>query len=256
MNKRKLLFITEGEVDEPEFIDKIFKKCYPNIEYEYYSYSTSIHTLTNLLFTADEEIDNFLDIRKVLKENEKNKQKTEKLSEKYRDIILVFDFDPHSDKPEFKKVKKMLSFFDDSADNGKLYINYPMMQAYKHIKSFFDDEYKDRVVEVSKCSKYKNLVGKESIINDLRKYNFPIIMKIIGYNLKKVNYILNNNYNIPSYDDFYKLDLKYVYQFQCKLKNNNKVSVLNTFVFNMIEYNPRIVLKNIQKYEYYEFEGK
>lgn len=130
------------------------------------------------------------------------------------------------------------------------------MQAYKHIKSFFDDEYKDRVVEVSKCSKYKNLVGKESIINDLRKYNFPIIMKIIGYNLKKVNYILNNNYNIPSYDDFYKLDLKYVYEFQCKLKNNNKVSVLNTFVFNMIEYNPRIVLKNIQKYEYYEFEGK
>lgn len=94
MGKRKLLFITEGEIDEPAFIDKIFEKCYPNVEYKYYSYSTSIHTLCNLLFTDNNEIDEFLDIKNVLKENEKIGYKKDKLSEEYSDIILVFDFEP------------------------------------------------------------------------------------------------------------------------------------------------------------------
>ena len=256
MSKRKLLFITEGDVDEPAFIDKIFEKCYPNVEYKYYSYSTSIHTLTSLLFTKNDEIDEFLDITKVLKENEKNEYKREKLSEEYSDIILVFDFDPHSDNPQFERIKKMLKFFNDSTNNGKLYINYPMMQSYKHIKDFFDEEFKDRVVEVSNCAKYKELVGKDSILKDLKKYNFPIIMKIVGFHLKKVNYMLNRDYSIPSYDDFYKLNLDDIYKMQCELKEHNKVSVLNTFVFNIIEYNPSIVLKNIEAYDDYEPKKK
>ena len=74
MSKRKLLFITEGEIDEPKFIDKVFSKCYPNIEYDYYPYSTSIHTLSKLLFDKNGEIDEFLDIKNVLKENEKDDQ--------------------------------------------------------------------------------------------------------------------------------------------------------------------------------------
>lgn len=256
MSKRKVLFITEGDVDEPAFIDKVFEKCYPNVEYKYYPYSTNIHTLTNLLFTDEEEIDEFLDIRKVLKENETNEYKKERLSEEYSDIVLVFDFDPHSDKPQFERIKKMLKFFNDSTDNGKLYINYPMMQSYKHIKSYFDEDFKDRVIEVSACSKYKELVGEESIIKDLRKYHYPIIMKLIGFHLKKANYMLNESYSIPSYEDFYKIDLDCIYELQCKLKDNNKVSVLNTFVFNIIEYNPKIALKNIEEFENYEPKRK
>lgn len=256
MSKRKLLFITEGDVDEPAFIDKVFEKCYPNVEYKYYSYTTTIHTLTSLLFTENNEIDEFLDIKKVLKENEKAEYKKEKLSEEYSDIILVFDFDPHYDNPQFEKISKMLKFFNDSTNNGKLYINYPMMQSYKHIKSFYDDEFKDRTVEVSKCAKYKELVGEESIVKDLRKYNFPIIMKLIGFHLKKVNYILNNNYKIPSYEEFYKLNLNEIYKIQCEFIKHNKVSVLNTFLFNIIEYNPSIVLKNIEEFEDYEPKRK
>lgn len=256
MSRRKLLFITEGDVDEPAFIDKVFEKCYPNVEYKYYSYSTTIHTLTSLLFTENNEIDEFLDIKKVLKENEKVEYKKEKLSEDYSDIILVFDFDPHYDKPQFERIGKMLKFFNDSTNNGKLYINYPMMQSYKHIKSYFDEEFKDREIEVSKCSKYKELVGKESILKDLRKYQYPIIMKLIGFHLKKVNYMINGNYIIPSYEEFYKLNLYDIYKIQCKLKDTNKVSILNTFVFNIIEYNPSIILKSIETFEDYEPKRK
>lgn len=252
MIKRKLLFITEGEVDEPKFIDKVFSKCYPNIEYDYYAYSTSIHTLSSMLFNENGEIDEYLDIKNVLKENEENEYKREKLSNKYSDIILVFDFDPHSDNPQFKKIKKMMSFFNDSTDNGKLYINYPMMQSYKHIKNYFDSDFKNRKVEVSKCSEYKQLVDKESVLKDLKKYTYPVIMKIIGFNLKKANYLLNSKYEIPSCDEFNKIDLNKIYNIQCKMKDENKVSVLNTFVFNIVEYNPKIILKNVTDFELYE----
>ena len=89
MSRKKLLFITEGEIDEPKFIEKVFHKCYPNIEYEYYSYTTEIHTLSELLFNSNEEIDEYLDIKSVLKENEKNEYKRKKLAQVYSDIILV-----------------------------------------------------------------------------------------------------------------------------------------------------------------------
>lgn len=256
MSKRRLLFITEGDVDEPAFINKIFSKCYPSVEYEYYSYCTDIHTLTRLLFNSNNEIDEYLDIKNVLKSNEKNGYKKLKLSQKYSDIILIFDFDPQSTKPEFEKIKKMLNFFNDSTNNGKLYINYPMMQSYKHIKSYFDEDFKERKVAIADCPNYKELVNKESIIKDLTRYNYPIIMKIIGFNVKKANYLLNKKYEIPSLNDFYNMDLNRIYDIQCVFKSKKMVSVLNTFVFHLVEYNPRVVLENLKDFEMYEPKNK
>ena len=126
------------------------------------------------------------------------------------------------------------------------------MQSYKHIKNYFDSDFKNREVEVSKCSEYKQLVDKESVLKDLKKYTYPVIMKIIGFNLKKANYLLNSKYEIPSCDEFNKIDLDKIYDIQCKMKDENKVSVLNTFVFNIVEYNPQIILKNVTDFEAYE----
>lgn len=252
MSKRKLLFITEGEVDETKFIDKVFKKCYPSIEYDYYVYSTNLHTLAQLIFKENNEIDEYLDIKNVLRENENIEYKREKLSAQYSDIILVFDFDPHVDNPQFEKIEKMLRHFNDSTNNGKLYINYPMMQSYRHIKSYPEEdfEFKDRVIETSKCSKYKEIVNTEGVFNNINKYEYPKIMKIIGYQLKKANFILNGNYRIPKYNEFFDIDLNCIYKIQCRNNSKNKcVYVLNTFVFNIIEYNPKKVLDKVEEFE-------
>lgn len=251
MSKKKLLFITEGETDEPKFIDKVFKKCYPNIEYDYYSYSTTIHTLVKLIFDRNGKIDAYLDIQRVLKENEKVEYKRKILSQIYTDIILVFDFEPHYEKPEFEKILKMLYYFNDSTDNGKLYINYPMMQSYRHIMKYPEEdvEFKDRKVKSKDGASYKEIVNSESCIKNLNKYNFPLIMKIVGYQLKKANYILNNDYEIPTNENFYNINLSKIYEIQC---NKNKaygwIYVLNTFVFNIIEYNPKILLDRIREF--------
>lgn len=252
MSKKNLLFITEGEIDEPKFIDKVLKKCYPNIDYSYYSYSTTIHTLAKLIFKNENEIDEYLDIKNVLKENEKIEYKREILSKTYSDIILVFDFDPHSDAPEFEKILKMLNYFNDSTDNGKLYINYPMMQSYRHILTYPEEDmnFKTRKIELDKCSDYKKIVDKESCLKNINKYSYPVIMKIIGYMLKKANYIINNDYCIPNDIEFYNIDLNQIYKIQCQNNIENKwIYILNTFVFHLVEYNAKLMIDNIKRFD-------
>ena len=74
MSKKNILFITEGKKDEPNFINIAFNKLYPKVQYEYYSYCTNIHTLSKILFDKKGNIDEYLDIKGVLKEQENNKK--------------------------------------------------------------------------------------------------------------------------------------------------------------------------------------
>lgn len=249
MNKKNLLFITEGEADEPDFIKKFLKKCIPNVEYNIYSYSTTIHTLAKSIFNKNDEIDEDLDITKVLKEQEKDLMKKQILQKDYTDIVLVFDFEPHCDSPEFEKVEKMLEYFNDSSNMGKLYINYPMMQSYKHFRSFPDDEFKNRKVETMDASNYKTIVHKESKYTRLKDYNFPIFMKIIGYHLMKANYIITKKYELMNKTEYVNLDHKKIYSIEND--NNQKehfVDVLNTFVFFAIDFNPTNILEKINNF--------
>ena len=141
-----ILFITEGPVDEKEFLEKMFDICYKDKKYEIYSYNTTIHTLVDILFDEDGNIDEDLDIKLTLRENEKDEEKRKILSQKYTEIFLIFDFEPQHNKLKFKEVKQLLNIFNDSTDKGKLYINYPMMQSYKHINKMPDKKFKDKKV--------------------------------------------------------------------------------------------------------------
>lgn len=249
MSKRDLLFITEGEIDEPRFIEKFFKKSISNVEYSIYPYTTTIHTLAKLIFNKNEEIDEDLDIKKVLKEQETDLIKRRMLEKDYTDIVLVFDFEPHCDSPEFKKVGKMLEYFNDSANMGKLYINYPMMQSYKHLKKFPDNEFKDRKIDTMDVSHYKRIVDKESGYKNLTNYNFPLCMKIIGHHLMKANYIISNRYELMNKEDFIKLDYLKIYNIEKEHNEKEQwVDVLNTFLFFIIEFNPTIMLERVNNF--------
>ena len=249
MDKKELLFITEGEIDEPKFIEKMLKKCLPNVEYYVYSYTTTIHTLARKLFTKSGEIDEDLDIKGVLKEEEKDLLKRRILEKSYTDIILVFDFEPHCDSPEFEKIKKMLEYFTDSSNMGKLYINYPMMQSYRHLKKMPDNDFMNRKIAREDASKYKDIVNKESCYKNLGKYNYPVFMGIIGHHIMKANYILNKKYELMNRDEFINLD--YIKIYDIEWKSNRKdgvVDVLNTFVFFIVEYNSTRMIEKVREF--------
>lgn len=240
-----ILFITEGLNDEPDFLEKMFSVFYPNKTYNVYSYQTSIHTLVDNLFT-DGKLDKDLDIRLTLKEFEADEENREILSKKYKDIFLVFDLEPHNNKLRFPQIKEMFQYFNDSSDKGKLYINYPMMQSYKHLSEMPDNDFKDRKIEKSILTHYKEIVGRESKYTDLKKYKYPVFMSIIAHHLKKANFILNDKYTIPSIEEFIDWNYTQIYDQQLELlKKEGQVYVLNTFLFNIIEYKPNQLLNQL-----------
>ena len=72
----KILFIVEGKNDEVNYIERLFKVFQPLQKYIVVSYKTTLHTLANNI-VLNGEIDDSLDIRQVLKEQENDPIKKE-----------------------------------------------------------------------------------------------------------------------------------------------------------------------------------
>lgn len=56
----------------------------------------------------------------------------------FSEVYLIFDLDPHDTQYEYNNIMEMIKYFDNETENGKLYINYPMMESLKHFKSIPD----------------------------------------------------------------------------------------------------------------------
>ncbi|QIO08078.1 hypothetical protein [Acinetobacter lanii] len=48
------------------------------------------------------------------------------------EIYLIFDYDPHVGNYDENKIKKMCEVFSDEFHLGKLFINYPMVEVFRH----------------------------------------------------------------------------------------------------------------------------
>lgn len=223
MTNKKILFIVEGPVDEQKLIEKSMEVYGVKQQYEIYSYNTTLHELIRKLF-LNNEFDDEIELLLLLKENEKDDNKRKILSQLYTDIFLIFDFDPHYQCTMFDKIKVMLRFFNDSTNNGKLYINYPMMQSYKHLKKMPDKDFKYLQVEVGLGSDYKGIADKESKYRNINQYNYITFTSIMLHHLMKANYILTSNYNIMSVDDFLRLDYIQLLEKELQLVRNERKS--------------------------------
>ena len=161
----------------------------------------------------------------------------------------IFDYDPQEPAYSDSKIKEMVELFDNETEFGKLYINYPMMQSYRHLKKMPDIDFINRKIAREDASKYKDIVNNESYYKNLGKYNYPVFMGIIGHHLMKANYILNRKYELMSKDEFINLDYTKIYDIEWKSnRKNNVVDVLNTFVFFIVEYNSTRMLEKVKQF--------
>jgi len=233
------LFITEGEKTEPQFIKNIWKS-FRKDSVEIYSYKTNIHVLINEIFDGD-QLDEDIDLLQHLISKEKDKAEREKLQRKFTDIFLIFDMDMHDSRAEIRRLETMLKVFNDSANGGKLCINYPMMESYKHLKSLKDEEFKDRCVAVSLFSDYKQIVDREchKELKNVKEYDAETFTAITHAHLKKGNYVLGNEYELPSVEEFESWEGADILKMQWRRMNSDKsVFVLNTSIFNVVDYRP------------------
>lgn len=250
MHNNKILFIVEGENDEVLFIKKMLSVCNPNIVYEIYSYCCNIHVLSQILYNEypDFEVDE-IDIQLVLKSKEKDEEKKKLLEQRFRDIFLVFDFDPQHDHTHFDTIGRMLQYFDDSSNHGKLFINYPMMQSYKHFSTLPDDTFKLLSVASTECVNYKQLVGNMSSYTDINAYTYKTFISLLVHHMRKANYILTGNYCLPSYEEYLSWNSAKIYDIQCKaLSETGNVYVLNTCIFIYSDFQPQSFFRNVNKH--------
>ena len=246
---RKILFITEGPIDELHLLKSICLDLDRTAVYEFYSYCTDFHQFARLLIPDEvNQLDENLDMLLTLKSHEKNEENRNILSQKYTDIYIVFDLDPHAINVDYEKIRLLVDFFIDSTDMGRLFINYPMMQSYKHLKLLPDTDFENRTVKLSDIKQYKQLVSLESFSELVKahEYNHFQLYEIVYHHYCKREKILGRNYKINAdsrYDSHE--DIKIFDKEVIQLERDEFCDVLNTSVLIYFEYYPQKFIKEI-----------
>lgn len=154
-----ILFIFEGRKRDVQFF-KVLKKLYWSEKTTIISvYECNIdalyHEMKKLGDNAD--IAAFLMARHINQVD--NPFKNVKRSDEFSEIYLIFDYDFHdtSRTPEELngQLKHLLDFFCEETDKGKLYINYPMLEAIAYTKTLPDKDFINYTVSRKDCRCFK-----------------------------------------------------------------------------------------------------
>lgn len=236
--KSKILLIVEGEKDEPRILGNEGHGLLSLIggDYEIVAFANPIYELYDAYINGEyDDLVSYLRTKKGLKINEKILSKNA-----FSAIYLIFDFEPQNHKYSDDKIKKLLEVFNNETELGKLYINYPMVEAYYHLETLPDIQYNDRVIELEGLNgkSYKKLVNKKTC---LRKNNISTkdLCFIIYHNYVKAKIITKENNNIIDYDKLLKCQLKLK-------KEKNLLYVLSTFPLITIDYNYDLTITKLK----------
>ncbi|MDO5862322.1 MAG: hypothetical protein Q4Q58_05995 [Thermoplasmata archaeon] len=244
MSERKILFVTEGSRSEPRFLTKMLRELFGSDAPTVVSYKASIHELLDSAF-VDDEIDEYLSIKSILRERADSKER-EILQQRFNDVFLIFDLDPQHQKFKADRLRKALEFFNDSTTVGKLYINYPMFESYRHMKHPYEEEYLTRTVSTKGLSGYKGLSSSEGCVElqDVGKMDESAFRMIVEMNVRKAHSIITGNTEIPSVDEYLSWTGSGLYGKQCEIMDSREeVYVLFTMAFYPIDYAPSKFLK-------------
>ena len=244
--RENILFIVEGEKSEPNLIYHLQRAFQIADEFKIFSYETSIYELYDEL-----SLDEYLDIVLFLKEKTTDIDKKQTLSNKFSKIYLLFDFDPHHQKFDFKKTKSMLEKFKDATDGGKLYINYPMIESIKHLKQMPDLGFIKRTVTQLEITEYKTLVNQFVTYSNYTKLSYTTVRDILIHHLSKLCYILKGDKFIDTaqcydVDSFYSVSLL-VKQMECY--SQDRLFIINTSVLYLIDLLQSKFLRSLQKHQ-------
>lgn len=235
MSKKNILMIVEGNKREPALMKHLLESFGIDEQYEIYSYNTEIYTLYEKIFSYANDA---IDILQVLKENEHDNEKRLLLDKRYSDILLIFDLDPQALNYEEGKICKMAQFFFESTDLGKLYINYPMVESFYHMKSIPDPDYNEyySTMEELYGGDYKARVNRESYMRDYKKFakTKKDCSIVISQNIEKARRLVDYSENVPSTESILRSQL-------VEMKMRNRVAVLCTCPFFIYDYNPRLL---------------
>lgn len=242
MSKKYFLFITEGEVTEVKIIRALNEKFIQR-DIEFLRICTNIYHLYHAYLKEKAEVGDEIDIFIFLKNYDKKNILENLKKNDIRSIYLFMDLDAHEPLAERypECLPEMLDLFNNETENGKLYISYPMVEAFQHpIK-------KDS--EVYPILPQPPILDYKTFINLNKTDELSGVIYITKENwsnsfikhMRLANFLLNNDIdNILNYnDDFLEVfSQKKIYENQLSkfIESTNHVLILSPFALFLIEY--------------------
>lgn len=245
-----ILFILEGNKPDRSLYKTMMKVCGVGEDTVDFVYGCNI----DALYRDMQELGEGADIVGLLKEKYINNPSSNKnllltRSDQISEIYLIFDYDFHDIKrsPDVlnKQLVDLLNYFNEETEHGKLYINYPMIEAIRYTKEIPDPEYYSYCVSREECRVFKRLTSEFSFYRNIDfltkgddaklKQNWEDLKK---QNVSKANYICNgtNEYPPHNHDSISQKQIldnqikKYESQPECS------VSVLSSFPLLMYDW--------------------
>lgn len=168
--KTQILVLVEGEKTDVNLMRHLLDVYGISQNHEIVSYNTNVYELYNHMFRDEDP--NTIDFLQLLKEHENDPTKKLIFDRSYSDILLIFDLDPQDPQFSPAKIEEMAAYFVESSDMGKLYLNYPMVEAFYHMRSIPDKDYESYTASLQELrgKAYKARVQRENRDHDYRKF--------------------------------------------------------------------------------------
>ncbi len=250
-----ILFVFEGDEREPRLYRTLERLYFPRENDNIIcSFGNNIYDLYNELMEYDDGGDIVSLMRERLADRDDSTLDGIRSSD-ISQIFLFFDYDFQNSQLPLeeinRRVKEMLTLFDDETDNGKLYINYPMIESIRYTKELPDEAYVNYVVSREECKDFKHLARDFSAYNSLDHILFkdgetPTKEKYIKVkdnwqylrqmNVCKANLLTTGHHAMP----VSKSDINQLTVFVCQVAQfvvpYEQVSILNSFSIFIYEY--------------------
>lgn len=247
-NKEVILCILEGKKPDMAIFHQLKSTFFKSRDVEFFYIGISIYGFYNRILKYKDDI-GFIDVFPIIKQiiiDQKNEKEFGKFKEflelkknQISEIFLFFDYDGQ-DKMNLNKhpntIDEMLKFFNNETEFGKLYINYPMAESYKH--SIND---KIEIFSINNEMHYKTFVSKncDKKLERISKLDKNDWLRLFLPHLKSTNYLFSKQFLLPNaYLETQKMSQLSIYQQQKQryIQPNQEIMVLSSFSWFLLEY--------------------
>lgn len=235
----KILVLVEGARTDVALMKQLFNIYGFDRKYQIVSYCTNIYTLYHEMFEENDPAD--IDLLQLLKSRETNEEQKKIFNNVYSDILLIFDLDPQDSGFTSEKICRMANYFIESSDMGKLYLNYPMVEAFYHMASIPDENYNNYYATLDELTAgtYKARVNRENRNHNYRK--FAVTKQecdiVIGQNICKAQQMI---YHDPLHCEI-PIQLDILQSQLAEIEKEHQVAVLSTCGFFIPEYSSALI---------------
>ena len=236
------LLIIEGESCEKAFFNKFIKTIKADKNITIIPFCNDIYEL----YKNIEELGETTTKDVILNYCELDNKTRQLLNEtKFVYTYLVFDLDLQDGnederKEKLEQVNKMLNLFNNETEYGKLFVNYPMMESYRHFDITNPNTLNNKSVVVDNeiLTHYKELVGQDGSTKNVNKYTSKDFHTITKAHLMQANLLVNGQFKKPNPKEYVDLiDIANINKKQGNLiLKKKKMLVLNTSTFLYSEF--------------------